>query len=179
MTTIKMNREKRQVTEQKLMDGLKKHQASMPTWTIGGTSRSVADLQAMMQERLTALANVDTAHAAWLAAVAAARDTRARTDATVMALKQSVRVSLPGTPDVLADFGLTPRKPRVVTPEKAVKAVAKRKATREARNTMGPKQRLDVKGNVETTIVTEPTVTTKAPPPTPPTTTPPATPHTS
>jgi hypothetical protein len=43
--------------------------------------------------------------------------------------------------DALATFGLTPRKPRVVSPEARVAAAAKAKATRAARHTMGKKQK--------------------------------------
>jgi hypothetical protein len=50
-------------------------------------------------------------------------------------------VALAGSIDGLADFGLTPRKVRVLTPEKKAIAAAKAKATRAARGTKGSVQK--------------------------------------
>lgn len=51
-------------------------------------------------------------------------------------------------PAMLGDFGVSPRKTTKLTPEQEVQAIAKRKATRAARHTMGAKQKLAVKGVV-------------------------------
>jgi hypothetical protein len=58
-------------------------------------------------------------------------------------------------PDVLADFGLVPRKaPTPLTVEQKAAAAAKRKATRAARNTMGAVQKKKVVGTVTGVTIT-------------------------
>jgi hypothetical protein len=47
---------------------------------------------------------------------------------------------------VLADFGFTAPKKRVLTPDEKAAAAVKAKATRKARNTMGKVQKKSVKG---------------------------------
>jgi hypothetical protein len=70
-----------------------------------------------------------------------------------------VKAAFSQSPDVLADFGLTPRKARAqLTVEQKAAAVAKRAATREARHVMGRQQRKAVKGGVTGVIVTSVTV---------------------
>ncbi|HEY4012967.1 MAG TPA: hypothetical protein VGM06_06500 [Polyangiaceae bacterium] len=63
-------------------------------------------------------------------------------------LKQALLVAFAGQVDVLADFGLTGRAVRVLTPEERVTMTAKAKATRAARHTMGKKQKAAIKGTV-------------------------------
>ena len=58
------------------------------------------------------------------------------------------------SPDVLAVFGLAPRKTTTPTVQVLAAAAAKREATRKARNTMGSKQRKAVKGAVTGVVVT-------------------------
>jgi hypothetical protein len=66
-----------------------------------------------------------------------------------------VRSAFGNSPDVLADFGLSPKKARTpLTVEQKAAAAAKRKATRQARGTRGPKAKLSVTGNVTGVIVT-------------------------
>ncbi len=69
-----------------------------------------------------------------------------------------VRLIYSEQPDVLADFGLAPEKPRAkLTAEQQAAVNAKRAATRKARGTSGSKQKKQVKGavtGVEITPVT-------------------------
>jgi hypothetical protein len=66
-----------------------------------------------------------------------------------------VRATFSNSPDVLADFGLAPKKARTpLTVEQKAAAAAKREATRKARGTMGKKQKLAVMGNVTGVVVT-------------------------
>jgi hypothetical protein len=68
-----------------------------------------------------------------------------------------VGATLGNSPDALADFGLSARKSRVSPKSETVTAaVAKRKATRAARHTMGKVQKKDVKGAVKVTVTTTP-----------------------
>jgi hypothetical protein len=90
----------------------------------------------------------ETTRAAWLAAVQASQTEQATTKAFVSVFKQVVLAAFAGQVDTLADFGLTPRKARVVAPDVQVAAAAKAKATRAARHTMGPNQKAAIRGTV-------------------------------
>jgi hypothetical protein len=58
------------------------------------------------------------------------------------------------SPDALADFGLTPRKARkALTPAELVRKAEKAKATREARHTMGKRQKLAIHGSAPVVAV--------------------------
>jgi len=72
-------------------------------------------------------------------------------------------VALAGSIDGLADFGLTARKVRVITPEQKAVAAAKAKATREARGTKGKVQKKAVKGAVTARLVVTPLAGSQAP----------------
>jgi hypothetical protein len=54
----------------------------------------------------------------------------------------------------LASYGFAPEKVRVVSPKAKLVGAIKAKATRLARGTMGPKQRLAITGNVMGVVVT-------------------------
>src|SRR5258708_1401027 len=88
-----------------------------------------------------------------------------------------VKAAFGSAPDSLADFGMQPRKVRApATVEEAAAAVAKRAATRAARNTKGPKAKLTVKGDVTgitlTPVTASPHVAPTAAPASPTATTP-------
>jgi hypothetical protein len=157
MSTINrsLNRSQQQVADQKLIDGLTKHAATIPFVVIGGTSLSTAALIAAMQARLAAASAALTTRATWLSAVKADADERAKTKTLVSGLRQAMQVAFGGSIDALADFGLKPRKqPAGRTPEEKAAAVAKAQATRAARHTMGPQQKKGVKGAVTGVVVT-------------------------
>lgn len=82
-----------------------------------------------------------------------------------------VRFNFGSDPEALADFGLKPPKARTpLTAEQKAAAAAKRKATREARGTKGPKAKKDIHGNVTAKLVVTPAdPSTPAAPPTAPT----------
>ncbi len=65
-----------------------------------------------------------------------------------------MRCAFGSEPDVLADFGLHPKARAQPTVEAKTAAAAKRKATRAARHTTGPKKKLSVKGAVTGIVVT-------------------------
>jgi hypothetical protein len=71
------------------------------------------------------------------------------------AFVQFLRAAFGNQPDVLADFGLQPKKAATaLTTEEKAAAAAKRAATRAKRNTMGPVQKKKVKGTVTGVVVT-------------------------
>jgi hypothetical protein len=71
------------------------------------------------------------------------------------ALVQMVQAAFGTQVDVLADFGLDPKKaPAPLTTEQQAAALAKRTATREARGTKGTKAKQGIKGAVTGVVMT-------------------------
>ncbi len=144
----KRNRNDQAAGDQSLLDGINKHSATIPAIFIAGAAVPLKDIVTTLQARIEAAKNVQPAKATWLAAVQADRDQHAKSATLVAAFKQTLSVFFSGQVDTLADFGLTGRKTAVVSPETRVAAAAKAKATREARHTMGRKQKAKIKGTV-------------------------------
>jgi hypothetical protein len=133
--------------DQALIDGLTKHAGVLATLVIGGAPHTPTELVTVLQGRIAARASAAAARAPWLAAVQAERDESDKTQSLVSGLRQAIRTAFASQVDLLADFGLKPRKaaaPR--TPEEKAASVAKARATREARHTMGSKQRKRITG---------------------------------
>jgi len=151
----KANHIQQQAADQSLIDGLTKHQETLSSFLVGGKSFKTSDIVSTLQARIAAANTAQSIRATWQAAVKAKANERASTMTLVSGVKQALQVMFAGSIDTLADFGLKPRKaPAARTPEEKVAAAAKAKATREARHTMGSKQKAKVKGTV-TTIVTQ------------------------
>jgi len=149
-----------------LIAGLQKHSATLPSLMIGGTSYPTDTLVATLQSRLATAAAVASTRATWQTAVQADRDERTKTQTVVSGVRQALHVAFAGSVSALADFGLTPRKPAAPrTPEQKAASVAKAKATRAARNTMGSNQKKAVKGNVTGVNIVPVVAETPATPP--------------
>ncbi|MGD0526196.1 MAG: hypothetical protein ABSE49_13680 [Polyangiaceae bacterium] len=125
--------------------------------TLDGTSTTI---DAVVNELQTFIAN----RAAIVAAQTVARNKVAAEDAgmaTVDALLAAfivlIRQTFGASSAVLADFAIPVRKtPVAQTAEQKAVAAAKRKATREARGTTGPKAKKAIKGNITATLVVTP-----------------------
>jgi hypothetical protein len=143
-----------QTADQKLADGLAKHEQSIPSFLVAGQSVKTEDIITILQARSASARAAEATRAAWRTAVKAARDERAKSNALVSKVKQELHLMFDGSINTLADFGLTPRKAHVVTPETKVKAAAKAKATRVARHTVGKKQRQAIKAAAPTATET-------------------------
>jgi hypothetical protein len=166
MSAKKTNRSQQQAGDQKLIDGLNKHAATIPFLVVGGASHPTADIIAAVQARLATAGAALSTRATWLSAVKADADERSKTKAFVSGVRQALQVAFAGSVDALADFGLKPRKPPAArTPEEKAAAAAKAKATRLARHTMGPQQKKGVKGAVTGVVVTPVTALQPAAPP--------------
>jgi hypothetical protein len=150
------NRISRNAADQALADGLTKRKRDLTSFMIGGTSHTPDDILIVLQGRIAAASLAQSTRATWQSAVKADRDERAKTKTFVSGLRQALKVAFDGSIDALADFGLSPRKVHVATPEEKAKATAKAKATRAARHTMGPKQKLAVTGTVPQAAPTTP-----------------------
>jgi hypothetical protein len=150
MTTSK-NRLVNTTADQSLVDGLTKHASALPPLLILGKTISVPDAVAVLQGRLTTAKTVVSNRATWENSVKADADERASTQAFVSALKQALQTAFATQVDTLADFGLKARKPRTpLTTEEMAVSIAKNKATRAARHTVGPAVKAKIKGVVPT-----------------------------
>jgi hypothetical protein len=147
--------------DQKLSDGYTKHAADVGNLVMGSQTFTSADVQAHVKLCADTDTAAEAARGAFHDAVAAAKKAHGDSRAIVAALKQLVLIRFKDQAEVLADFGLVPKKPRRVrTAEEKAAAASLGKSTRKARGTMGPRQRAKVKGAVAP--VTPPT------PPAPP-----------
>jgi hypothetical protein len=149
MPTKVPNRTQRTTANQNLIDGLKKHQDTLPSLVIDGTSYKTADIITTLQGFLNSAATVVSSRATWQAAVQADEQGREKGQTFVSGLKQALHVAFGNSIDMLADFGLVQRKTRAPrTPQQKAASAAKAKATRAARHTMGSKQKTAIKGSV-------------------------------
>jgi hypothetical protein len=127
-----------------LVSGLEKNQPK-GSFSIAGAKYTAPQLVTIMQSIVTALQAVPPAKGTYLKAVRSADTLQGQYRAVIRDLKQSLQLQASDDTEVLADYGLTPRKsggPR--SPEVKVAAAEKARATRKARNTMGPKQKLQI-----------------------------------
>jgi hypothetical protein len=174
-TQSRINRSQSQAADASLSTGLVKHEPTLSSFTIAGATVKTTDLITTLQNRQNSAKTVESTRAIWQAAVSADRSLRAQSNPTVSAVKQALHVMFAGSPETLADFGLTPHKPYVVSPAVRVAAAAKAKATRSARHTMSTKQKAGIKGaldGVNLVVTAQP----PAPPASPPVSSPPTAP---
>jgi hypothetical protein len=167
INTPKKNRPDESAADQKLIDGLTKNGAAIPAIVISGTSVTTKDIIATLQARIASANAVLSTRATWQATVQADRQEHDKTKTFVSGLKQALLVAFAGKIDTLADFGLTPRKVTALTPDQKVARAKLNLATREARHTMGPKQKAEIHGTVPAPVPVTP-APTPAPAPQPP-----------
>jgi hypothetical protein len=172
----KLNVTQQNAADQALVDGFNKHQATLPaSLIIGGVAVPTATIISTLSSRIAARAAVVPARATYQALVQANRDELSKSKALVSGAREALKVMFAGQVETLADFGLKPRKaPTPRTPEQKAVSVAKAKATRAARHTMGPKEKAKITGENPQGL---PPVA--PPPPAPPAPTPGAAPATT
>jgi hypothetical protein len=139
---------------QMLVSGLQK-QFPNGNFTLGNTAFTTATLVVALKSLIEAIDAVTTAQASAKVAVAALRATKAQVGPIVLALRRNLLATFGNAADILALFGLEPRKaPAPLTVEEKAAAKAKAEATRKARGTTSKKQKLAVTGNVTGITVT-------------------------
>jgi len=136
-----------------LIEGVQQFLADYPSVHVGSRRMTPDQIVQILQERVEANLAADAAAAAHAAAVKANRDKRAATARFEQSLRKVVHGMFSESPDVLAVFALRPPKVPTLTAEAKKEAVAKNKATRLARHTLGPKARLAIHGEVPGTSV--------------------------
>jgi hypothetical protein len=131
-----------------LIAGLQKNKPK-GTFTLSGTTYTAAQLVTICNSILTSLGAVPPARAAYRDAVASADAVLAEHHDVLRDLKQLLQLQAGTAMAVLADYGITPRKPTgPVSPKVKVAAAEKAEATRTARHTMGSKQKALITGTV-------------------------------
>jgi hypothetical protein len=139
----------------KLIEGTAKHLAGVGQLMLAGGTLTPAQATTELQAIVNAHADVDAALATVKAKRAAVRAQAPTHRVFLDAFVAFVRAAFGATPDVMADFGVKPRKAATpLTVDAKAAAAAKREATRAARHVMGPKQRKAVKGDVTGVTVT-------------------------
>jgi len=139
----------------KLAAGTQKYLSKVGSLTIEGVSYTPAQLESQLNAFSSLRNDVDAAKATVKAKLALEKAQAPAMRALILAFVGILKGMFGNQPDVLADFGLPPKKARTpLTVEQKAAAAAKRKATRAARGTKGKKERLSVKGNVTGVVVT-------------------------
>jgi hypothetical protein len=155
-TTTKTNRTVTSGKDQLLIAGIQKDLSTTKSIPLGGTTYTPASLTTFIQSRIDAANEVVTAKAAWQSAAKAYIALNAQANVVVHDLKQFVIGLFGADSSKLPDFGFTPRKKAVLTPDQKVEAAKKRAATRVARGTKGPKAKLAIHGTVTPTTPATP-----------------------
>ncbi len=154
MSTPKRNKTSRTVGDQKLIAGVEKHFTATSLF-LEGKSYTAAEAVALLQERLDVTSTADAAYATWLSKVDAERAKVTETKKFVSALRKLVVAMFGSSVETLADFGIAPRKqPAALKTEDLSLKVARQRATRAARHTLGSKQRSKIVGEVPVTTPT-------------------------
>ncbi len=125
---------------QKLADGLTQHASTAPSVVLAGVTMKPGDVVAKLQARIAQTKAVSSAAASWHGMVQTDKSAAAQLKPLLSAVKQVLLAAYSTELDVLADFGLSPPKKRVVSPATKTAAALKAKATRAARGTKGTRQ---------------------------------------
>ena len=141
---------------QKLADGLTQHASTAPSVVLAGVTLKPSDVVAKLQARIAQARAVSSASASWHSTVQTDKTAAAQLKPLLLAVKQVLLAAYSTQLDVLADFGLSPRKKPVVSPATKTAAALKAKATRAARGTKGTQQ----KAAITTQVTIAPATTT-------------------
>ena len=145
--------------DHKLQTGIMKHLGKSGSVTVGGAKYTGAQIAEMLRERNDSLQAVDAARAEAKRVLRQDEELTAKTDGILALVRQALVLLYLGNDAVLADLGLAPKKqPRQLTAEERLAKADRMRKTREARKTMGSRQKAKVHG--ETTSAPEPTPAT-------------------
>jgi len=145
-----VNKTNRADKDRQLIAGIKKHLGLKATLALTVGKLTGAELVDILQKRVDAAPPVAKARAAWLALARAEQQIMKDSTTVVRDLRQALRLLFGPYPEILADFGLTPwRTPRALNTVERSQKLAKAKATRKARHTVGKRKKLAIKGTAE------------------------------
>jgi hypothetical protein len=140
------NRPTVQVRNAQFVSGITKRLQGVSSLAIAGKTYTPAELVALFQSLDAKLAEVNTAEAKLRDAWAAYRSLSKEIAPIIIGFRHALRNLFGAQSEVLSDFGLSAPKRSKPTVETQAAAVKKRLATREARHTMGPKQKAAITG---------------------------------
>jgi hypothetical protein len=149
MSQDKHNKRSRRDRLRQLVNGMQLHMQNVTELTIAGVVHKTADIIAGIESDIAASDQSEAMHGAWLAQVTQEKASHEQIDPQVRGVEQYVRLTYENAPNgqaILANFGMSPRKKRPVSTAKKSAAVIKRKATRQARHTMGAVQKSGIHG---------------------------------
>ena len=137
-----------------LIAGTAKHLASTTQVALLGGSFTPDQITSKLQLLVTLRSDVDASKATTKAKIANEVAQTPALRAFMSAFESFVRAAYGSSPDVLADFGISPKARTPLTVEAKAAAAAKRAATRAARHTVGPTKKKAIKGDVTGVLVT-------------------------
>jgi hypothetical protein len=168
MPSKNRNKSNEAVLAEKLAAGTQKHLSGVGQLILASGTFTPAQVVSELQSYAALRSSVDTAKAAVKAALEDEKSKAPPLRALLVTFVAFVLAAFGNSPDILADFGLQPRKARQpLTADKQAAAIAKRKSTRAARGTKGKRQKAPIKGAVTgveiTPITASPAATPAAP----------------
>ncbi|HEX8795108.1 MAG TPA: hypothetical protein VF765_29375 [Polyangiaceae bacterium] len=166
MPTITKQKGNEGLLATQLAAGAQKHLANLTQVMFDGGTHTIAEVVTKLQSLATLRSDVDAARSTLKAKLTVERAQAPALVLFMTAFEAFVRAMFGNQPDILADFGLAPRKTRTpLTAKEQVAAAAKGEATRTARGTKGSTEKLAVKGNVTSVEITPVTVAPVTPEP--------------
>ena len=130
------------------ISGLQSELGDTKTLKMAGETHRISDLVALLQDAIDTTTRADGLYAQWRAAVAEAVAAEAKARKVRTQLRSYVVATVGSGPRALDAFGFDPAKVSKKDVATLVRQVDKMRATRKARNTMGAKQKKNVKGTV-------------------------------
>jgi hypothetical protein len=138
-----------------IVAGIEKHLANGQTMAFAGGNFTAAQITTELDQLVALRTAVTAAQAATQAKLDAEKAQLPALRAFMNALVDCIRVAYGTQADVIADFGVSPKKvPAPLTIEQKAAAAAKRQATRVARGTKSAKAKKGIKGAVTGVVVT-------------------------
>jgi hypothetical protein len=132
-----------------IRQGLLKHQAGK-TLTLNGQKWPVAKMIAALDAEDAQFAKTRFARASWLGEVMILRKLIKANHRLRLSMRVFAELTHGAKHTALGDYGFKVRTRKKQTPVTKTLAAAKRRATRAARGTMGPRQRAKIKGVLPT-----------------------------
>jgi len=155
MSTGNQGKQKQATFAEQLAAGTQKHLANAGQLTFAGGTFTPAQVIDRLESFGTLRSDADAAKAVAKAKVAAERAQLPALREFLLAFVAVVKAQFGASPDILADFGIQPKKARKpLTAEQKAAANAKRQATRKARGVIGKVNRAKVKGDVTGVTIT-------------------------
>ena len=155
MSANKNQKSSEAVLAAKLAAGVQKHFTGTTPILIGGSTLTPAQVTAQLDQLATLRSDVDAARTVLKKKLDDEKKEVPMLRPFYVSVIAFVRAAYEGSPEVLADFGLTPKKVRkALSSEQLAAAAAKRASTRAARGTIGKKKKAAIKGNVTGVVVT-------------------------